>query len=195
MALIRLTQVNGRFIRETPSSRHRTQRCPTTPEPPPHVPPTQAKQPSRRALYRISNFTSAPPPFAAIPARPFLAPFAADPPDLRPTTPRSESLARNRATLRYVRELRPARPIVRPRNSRTTDGFWRVLRTDALFCAYRLDKVPNSIIQSGGISTGRHIRHRFLAHMHGRSASSFPLNFHSKSECEADCSPSMKDPV
>ena len=62
-------------------------------------------------------------------------------------------------------------------------------------CAYRLDKVPNSIIQSGGISTGRHIRHRFLAHMHGRSASSFPLNFHSKSECEADCSPSMKDPV
>lgn len=112
MALIRLTQVNGRFIRETPSSRHRTQRCPTTPEPPPHVPPTQAKQPSRRALHRISNFTSAPPPFAAIPARPFLAPFAADPPDLRPTTPRSESLARNRATLRYVRELRPARPIL-----------------------------------------------------------------------------------
>lgn len=133
MALIRLTQVNGRFIRETPSSRHRTQRCPTTPEPPPHVPPTQAKQPSRRALHRISNFTSAPPPFAAIPARPFLAPFAADPPDLRPTTPRSESLARNRATLRYVRELRPARPIVRPRNSRATDGFWRVLRADALF--------------------------------------------------------------
>ena len=85
----------------------------------------RAKQPSRRALHRISNFTSAPPPFAAIPARPFLAPFAADPPDLRPTTPRSESLARNRATLRYVRELRPARLVVRLLNGHDTSGFWR----------------------------------------------------------------------
>ena len=84
------------------------------------------------------------------------------------------------------------------RPPRKQTRHWRLVAHPAgrrFVCVYRLDKVPNSIILSGGISTGRHIRHRFLAHMHGRSAPSVPLNFHSKSECEADYSPSMKDPV
>lgn len=49
------------------------------------------------------------------PSRPEISTFAAI----------KHSLARNRATLRYVRELRPARPIVRLLNGHDTSGFWR----------------------------------------------------------------------
>lgn len=39
IALIRLPQVSGRFIRKTPFSRHHTQRCPVIPASPPPVQP------------------------------------------------------------------------------------------------------------------------------------------------------------
>ena len=63
--------------------------------------------------------------------------------------------------------------------------------------AYRPDKIPNRIIQSqsGGNSTGRHIRHHLLAHMYGQSAPSCQPNFCNKLECGADYSPSTKAQV